>query len=152
MDLQTIKHSNMSALKNAVVLLVEDNAGDVWLTKEAFSQVNDDITIDVVVDGEEAIKYLERQAPYQAKKRPDIVLLDLNLPKWSGLKVLERVKKNVALLEIPIIILSTSNAEHDILNAYKHQANCFITKPIDYLTFFKIIKKINHFWLERGQS
>lgn len=149
MDLQIKTSSKTSHSKEIVALLVEDNTGDIWLTKEAFSQVNQDVTIDVVVDGEEAIKYLEKQPPYDIKPSPDIILLDLNIPKWNGLKVLKKIKDNSALQDIPIIILSTSNAEHDILNAYKNDANCFITKPIDYLTFFNIIEKIDNFWIKK---
>lgn len=129
------------------ILLVEDNNGDVWLTKEAFKNSEKNINIEVVVDGEEALDYLQKKAPYENRVKPDLILLDLNLPKWDGREVLKKIKADDDLKHIPVIVLTTSNAQHDVLSCYNSYANCFITKPVDYDSFFEIIKNIEAFWL-----
>ncbi|KAA3636781.1 MAG: response regulator [Bacteroidetes bacterium] len=134
--------------RQANILLIEDNSGDIWLTKEAFKQSNKKTNLEVVSDGVEAYKYLKNEPPYDNKPEPDLILLDLNLPKWDGRDVLKKVKLDDNLKHIPIIILTTSNAHKDVINCYKLYANCFITKPVDYESFFSIIKQIETFWLD----
>ncbi len=129
------------------ILLVEDNNGDVWLTKEAFKDSDKNINIEVVVDGEQALEYLQKRAPYEQRVKPDLILLDLNLPKWDGREVLKKIKSDDELKHIPVIVLTTSNAQHDVRSCYGSHANCFITKPVDYDSFFEIIKNIETFWL-----
>ena len=122
------------------ILLIEDNPGDVRLTQEA-------INLDVVMDGVEAIKFLRKEAPYTEAMTPDLILLDLNLPKRDGREVLEEIKTDDLLKRIPVVILTTSNAEQDILKSYNLHVNCYINKPVDFDRFFEIIQKIEDFWL-----
>jgi CheY-like chemotaxis protein len=138
----------MAPKRAANILLIEDNSGDVWLTQEAFKQSKKDINLEVAKDGVEAYKFLKKVAPFENKPTPDLILLDLNLPKWDGRDVLKKVKSDDALKHIPIIILSTSNAKKDVINCYKLHANCFITKPVDYESFFSIIRQIETFWID----
>jgi chemotaxis family two-component system response regulator Rcp1 len=138
----------MGQKRQANILLIEDNSGDIWLTKEAFKQSKTDTNLEVVSDGVEAYDYLTNKPPFEEKPQPDLILLDLNLPKWDGRDVLKKVKSDDALKHIPIIILTTSNAQKDVVNCYKLHANCFITKPVDYESFFSIIKQIETFWIE----
>jgi len=138
----------MGQKRQTNILLIEDNSGDIWLTKEAFKQSNKNTNLEVVSDGVEAYNYLTNQPPFENKPHPDLILLDLNLPKWDGRDVLRKVKSNERLKHIPIIILTTSNAQKDVHNCYKLHANCFITKPVDYETFFSIIKQIETFWID----
>lgn len=128
------------------ILLVEDNPGDVLLTQEAFLESNIAINLHVAYDGIEAVDFLMQQGDYADAISPDIVLLDLNLPRMDGRQVLERVKSNDQLKHIPIIVLTTSAAEEDILHSYDLHANADITKPIDLLEFMEIIKVTNQFW------
>jgi chemotaxis family two-component system response regulator Rcp1 len=129
------------------ILLVEDNPGDVRLTLEAFKEgkVNNDIG--VVTDGVEALAYLRRQGPYADVPRPDVILLDLNLPKKDGYEVLAEIKQDPDLKRIPVVILTTSKAERDILQTYYMHANCYITKPVDLNQFITVVKSIETFWL-----
>lgn len=129
------------------ILLIEDNPGDVRLTKEAFKESEKDTHLEVVTDGIEAIKYLRKEPPYEDKPSPDLILLDLNLPKWDGREVLGVIKADEILKRIPVVVLTTSNAGVDILKSYDLHANCFINKPIDFDQFFEIIHKIEDFWL-----
>lgn len=129
------------------ILLVEDNPGDVRLAQEAFKQGNLKVQLDVVMDGMEAIHYLHRRMPYQYSNRPDLILLDLNLPKKDGREVLWEIKKDPNLRFIPVVILTTSTAEQDILQSYNLHVNCYINKPLDFDRFFDIIKRIEEFWL-----
>ncbi len=131
----------------AEVLLVEDNAADVRMTQEAMNEGALQKNLTVVGDGEAAIRYLLRQAPYESAPRPDLILLDLNLPKKSGSDVLAQIKQNDALKAIPIVVLTTSKAEEDIIKSYSLRANCFITKPADFETFADIVHYIETFWL-----
>ncbi len=129
------------------ILLVEDNPGDVRLTQEAFKETNISNHLSVVGDGVDAMAFLLREGDYADVVRPDIVLLDLNLPRKSGRDVLEEVKGDPALRNIPIVVLTTSRAEQDVLSAYGHHANCFITKPVDLEQFIDIVRSIGQFWL-----
>lgn len=130
-----------------IVLLIEDNPGDVRLTQEAFKEDNKDVTLEAVNDGVEALSYLRKEGQYSEKQTPDLILLDLNLPKWDGRKVLKEIKGDPLLRRIPVVVLTTSNAGADILKSYDLHANCFINKPIDYDDFFNIIHNIGEFWL-----
>lgn len=128
------------------ILLVEDNPGDVRLTEEALKETNIRNMLNVVRDGLEALDYLRCTGKYSNAVRPDIMLLDLNLPKKDGREVLEEIKKDEWLKEIPVVVLSTSNAENDIIRAYKYHANCYITKPINFDQFVNIIRSTIDFW------
>jgi two-component system, chemotaxis family, response regulator Rcp1 len=129
------------------ILLVEDNAGDVRLTIEALRENRVQINLYVARDGEEAMAFLNRIEPFEDAVRPDLILLDLNLPKKDGREVLEEIKCNPFLKRIPVVVLTTSSAETDILKSYDLHANCFITKPVDLDQFLKVIKSIEDFWL-----
>jgi len=129
------------------ILLIEDNMGDVRLTQEAFKDSKILNNIHYVLDGVEAIKYLKKEAEYKDVVRPDIILLDLNLPKKSGREVLEEIKQDNNLKNIPVVILTVANSEEDILKSYSLHANCFITKPISIDKFFAVVKAIEDFWL-----
>lgn len=129
------------------VLLVEDNPGDVRLTQEAFKEAKIFIKLDVTMDGAEAIKFLRKEGEYADVVTPDLILLDLNLPKKDGREVLKEIKTDDTLKRIPVVILTTSNAEQDILKSYNLHVNCYINKPVDFEKFFDIIQKIEEFWL-----
>jgi CheY-like chemotaxis protein len=129
------------------LLLIEDNPGDVRLTQEAFKEGKLTYQMDVVMDGVEAIHFLRRRPPYENAATPDIILLDLNLPKKDGREVLAEIKADENLRRIPVIVLTTSNAEQDILKSYDLHVNCYINKPVDFDRFFDIIQKIEDFWL-----
>jgi chemotaxis family two-component system response regulator Rcp1 len=129
------------------VLLVEDNPGDVRLTKEAFKEGKIAVRLSVVMDGVEATKYLNKEGEYADVPTPDLILLDLNLPKKDGREVLHDIKTHPDLKRIPVVILTTSNAEQDIMHSYNLHANCYINKPVDFDQFFVIIEKIEEFWL-----
>ncbi|MCF8280248.1 MAG: response regulator, partial [Bacteroidales bacterium] len=117
------------------------------LAQEAFKEGKLDVHLDVVMDGLEAILFLHKKTPYQDCNRPDLILLDLNLPKKDGREVLAEIKEDHFLRSIPVVILTTSNAEQDVLHSYNLHVNCFINKPVDFDRFFDIIKKIEDFWL-----
>ncbi len=129
------------------ILLIEDNPGDVRLTQEAFKEGSINIRLDVVMDGVEAIKYLNKESPYELAVTPDIILLDLNLPKKDGREVLQDIKSDSKLKRIPVVVLTTSNAQQDILKSYNLHVNCYVNKPVDFDKFFDIIQKIEDFWL-----
>ncbi|MBV8939766.1 MAG: response regulator [Alphaproteobacteria bacterium] len=129
------------------ILLVEDNLGDIVLTREAFEEIRLGNALHVVEDGEEALDYLFQRGKYADAKPPDLILLDLNLPKLSGKEVLEAIKHDPRLMLIPVIVLTTSEEERDVLDVYKRNANCFITKPVDIQQFLKVIRLIESFWL-----
>jgi len=130
------------------VLLVEDNVGDVRLTREALRDAKVRNNLHVVPDGVEAMAFLRRQGQYAGVSRPDLVLLDLNLPKKGGLEVLEEIKTDAALQHIPVVILTTSQAEQDIVQSYRRRANAYVTKPVDLEQFLKVVGSIEQFWLE----
>ena len=129
------------------ILLVEDNPGDVLLTQEAFSEGRYLPRLSVVEDGEEALTFLRRLGIYSDAPRPDLILLDLNLPRKDGRELLAEVKEDPDLRYIPIIVLTTSNAEQDVRRAYKLHANCYLTKPLDMDDFLKKVRSIEEFWL-----
>jgi chemotaxis family two-component system response regulator Rcp1 len=129
------------------VLLVEDSLGDVRLTREAFKDAKVHINLHVVSDGAEAMAFLGREGEYAKVPRPDLILLDLNLPKKDGREVLQEVKESPALKSIPVVILTTSASEADILRSYRLHANCYITKPVDLDGFLHVVKSIDDFWL-----
>ncbi len=128
------------------VLLVEDNPGDVRLTRIAMAQSKLLVNLSVVGDGVEALAFLHRTEAYADAPRADLILLDLNLPKKNGWEVLEEIKADEALRCVPVVVLTTSEAEEDVLSAYRHFANCFITKPIDFNQFVKTVQSIEDFW------
>lgn len=129
------------------ILLVEDNPGDIRLTKEVLKEGKIRNTLSVVMDGEEAMLYLRKEAQYEKAVTPDLVLLDLNLPKKDGREVLSLIKSDPTLVCIPVIILTTSSAENDIVNTYSNHANCYITKPVDFSQFVTVVRAIENFWL-----
>ncbi|MBD2409537.1 response regulator [Nostoc calcicola FACHB-3891] len=128
------------------VLLVEDNPGDAQLTRIALEDSKISIHLNVVEDGVEAMAFLRKQEKYFNAVHPDIVLLDLNLPKKDGREVLAEIKADENLKRIPVVVLTTSQAEEDIIKAYNLSANCYITKPVDFDQFVKIVKSIENFW------
>lgn len=128
------------------ILLVEDNLGDVRLTQEALKEGKVLNNLSIARDGEEAIDFLRRQGKYANAVRPDLILLDLNMPKKDGRAVLTDIKNDEELRDIPVVVLTTSVAEQDILKAYNLHANCYITKPVDLGQFIEVVKSINEFW------
>ncbi len=129
------------------ILLVEDNPGDVELVREALDSGTVRHNLYVVRDGVQALRYLHRQDEYAEKQHPDLVLLDLNLPRKSGREVLEAVKSDPALQWIPIVVLTSSKADEDINKSYTLHANCYVTKPVDFEQFMHVVKAIEDFWL-----
>jgi CheY-like chemotaxis protein len=129
------------------ILLVEDNPGDVRLTREALKEAKVRNRMDSVGDGVEAMAYLRRQGAHAKAPRPDVILLDLNLPKKSGLEVLREVKGDPDLKRIPIVVVTTSKAEQDIVRSYDLHANCYVTKPVDLAQFMEVVRSIEDFWL-----
>ncbi|MEA3307815.1 MAG: response regulator [Elusimicrobiota bacterium] len=141
--METMEQSNALPVK---ILLVEDNQDDVFLTIEAFKKVKVKNSIATVGDGVEALDYLRHKGEYSNVKRPDIILLDLNLPRKDGFEVLKEVKEDPELKAIPIIVLTASKADEDAVKSYAHYANCFISKPVRMEEFNKIIREIEEFW------
>jgi two-component system, chemotaxis family, response regulator Rcp1 len=129
------------------ILLVEDSPGDVRLTREALRDAKMHINLHVAEDGVEATAYLNREGKYADAVRPDLILLDLNLPKKNGRHVLQEIKESESLKSIPVVILTTSASEEDVLRSYQLHANCYITKPVDLDGFIKVVKSIDEFWL-----
>jgi chemotaxis family two-component system response regulator Rcp1 len=129
------------------ILLVEDNPGDVRLTQEAFKAGKIRNNLYVVRDGDEALDFLYRRNSFKDAPIPDMILLDLNLPKRDGREILEEIKSKDPLRRIPVVVLTTSKADEDVLRSYNLHANCFITKPIELDEFFKVIRMIENFWL-----
>lgn len=140
--------ASITELKPANVLLVEDNEDDVELTLEALEDSKVRMEIQVVSDGISAMAFLRREGEYADTPRPDLILLDLNLPLMDGREVLKKVKEDPNLTDIPIVVLTTSEDEGDILKAYQLHASCYISKPVDFLKFTEIIKQIEGFWLQ----
>jgi two-component system, chemotaxis family, response regulator Rcp1 len=128
------------------VLLVEDSPGDVRLTQEALKDVKVKIRLHVAQDGIQAMEFLRGEGKHSSAPRPDLILLDLNLPKKDGREVLQEIKESATLQSIPVVILTTSASDEDILRSYKLHANCYITKPVDLKGFLKVIKSIDAFW------
>ncbi|HXN71364.1 MAG TPA: response regulator [Candidatus Acidoferrales bacterium] len=131
------------------VLLVEDSPGDVRLTQEAFRDANSAVHLHVASDGIEAMAFLRREGIHSQAPRPDLILLDLNLPKMDGREVLAHIKDDAKLKTIPTVILTTSDAEADIVKSYQLQANCYLSKPVQLDAFETLVKSINDFWLTK---
>jgi chemotaxis family two-component system response regulator Rcp1 len=130
------------------ILLVEDNAADVRLTREALKDAKVHNQLHVAADGVEAMAFLRREGRHAGAPRPDLVLLDLNLPKKDGREVLEEIKQDAGLQNIPVVILTTSQAEEDVLRSYQLRANAYVTKPVDLERFLEVVRSIESFWLE----
>ncbi|MEU1047490.1 CheY-like chemotaxis protein [Streptomyces ambofaciens] len=130
------------------VLLVEDDPGDELMTREAFEDNKIGNTLHVVRDGEEALDFLYRRGPHADAPRPDLILLDLNLPKYDGRQVLEKIKNEEELAHIPVVVLTTSAAEEDILRSYKLHANAYVTKPVDLDQFIAAVRQIDDFFVQ----
>ena len=128
------------------ILLVEDNLDDVFLTQEALRESKISNNLSVAGDGLQALDFLRREGAYSDAPRPDIVLLDLNLPKKDGRWVLEQIKTDDRLKHLPVVIMTTSRAEHDVLKSYRLHANCYVTKPVDFDEFISIVHSIEEFW------
>ena len=129
------------------ILLVEDSPGDVRLTEEAMIDSRVKNKLNVVMDGEEAMRYLKRDGEYSDVNLPDLILLDLNLPRKDGREVLKEIKQDPELKKIPVVILTTSRSEQDIIKTYESHANCYISKPVDLEEFLRVVRSINDFWL-----
>ena len=134
--------------KPVEILLVEDNEGDVGLIEEVFEEAKIRNNLHIAEDGEEAILFLHGEGKFSGSPRPDIILLDLNLPKKDGREVLREIKEDSNLKNIPVVVLTTSGAEKDILRAYDLHANAYVTKPLDFDQFIMVVKSIANFWLE----
>ena len=139
--------SELDLAKPIDILMVEDNAGDARLAEEAFKESKMMNTLHRVKDGVEALAFVRRMDAFADAPRPDIILLDLNLPKKDGRQVLEELKNDPDLKTIPVVVLTTSEAEQDILKSYELHANCYITKPVDLDKFMGIVKRLEDFWL-----
>ncbi len=132
--------------KPAEVLLVEDNPGDVELTREALAESKVAVNLSVVGDGVEALAFLRREGEHRDAPRPDLIILDLNLPKKDGRQVLEEMKADRNMSTIPVVVLTTSEAEEDVLRSYELHANAYVTKPLDFMRFSEIVQRIDEFW------
>ena len=130
------------------ILLVEDNPGDVRLTREALRDAKVRNNLHVVADGAEALAFLERRGQYADVPRPDVILLDLNLPRKSGREVLDEIKNNPAFSQIPVVVLTSSQAEQDVLESYRLRANAYVTKPVGFEQFLSVIRSFEQFWLQ----
>ncbi|MGB9302473.1 MAG: response regulator [Mycobacterium sp.] len=130
------------------ILLVEDDPGDELITREAFEHNKVSNRLNVAHDGQEGLDYLYKRAPFQDAVRPDLILLDLNLPKYDGRQLLEKVKSDPDLCRIPVVVLTTSSAEEDILRSYRLHANAYVTKPVDLDQFVSAVRQIDEFFLQ----
>ena len=139
--------ASLTANQKFEILLVEDNPGDVLLTQEAFREGRLAHHLSIVEDGEEAMRFLRQEGGYASSPKPDVILLDLNLPKKDGRELLAEIKEDPALRYIPIIVLTTSDAEQDVWKAYRLHANCYLTKPVDLDDFIRKIRSFEDFWL-----
>jgi chemotaxis family two-component system response regulator Rcp1 len=133
------------------VLLVDDSPGDVKLTQEAFRDANPSVHLHVASDGVEAMAFLRHEPPHYRARRPDLILLDLNLPKMDGREVLAHIKEDDSLKTIPIVILTASGAEGDVTRGYELHANCYLYKPVQFDEFANLVKSINDFWLIKAR-
>lgn len=139
---------NPTGLTGAIeILMVEDNPGDARLTMEGFKGAAVAHNLSVVEDGVEAMAHLHREGKYADARRPDLILLDINLPRMDGREVLSAIKSDDDLRRIPVVVLTTSDAEEDILRMYNLHANCYLTKPLDLEKFIEVVRSIEHFWL-----
>lgn len=133
--------------KEIKILLVEDNDGDIFLTLEALKEARIHNEIDVVKDGEKALQYLNKENEFANAETPDLILLDINLPKVDGKEVLAKIKNDDVLKVIPVVMLTTSDSERDIMDSYQNHANCYITKPVDFQKFIDVIQTVKNFWI-----
>lgn len=139
--------SNPGSVRLIELLLVEDNPGDIRLTQEAFGEGRVTNTLHVVKDGVEAMAFLRREGKHHHAPRPDLILLDLNLPKRDGREILQDIKADEDLKRIPVVVLTTSQAEEDVLKSYNLNANCYICKPVEFEKFLHVVQMIENFWL-----
>jgi len=137
----------MTEVRPIDILLVEDDPGDELITREAFEHNKIKNNLHVARDGEEGLDFLYRRGEFGGAPRPDLILLDLNLPKYDGRQLLEQIKSDADLCHIPVVVLTTSAAEEDILKSYKLHANAYVTKPVDLEGFLRVVKSIDNFWL-----
>jgi len=142
---------NMSQLSESVklidILLVEDDAGDVLLTQKALQKGKVVNSLNVAVDGVEAMEYLRQEGKFKDASRPDLILLDLNMPRKDGRETLAEIKNDPELRSIPVVILTTSGADYDVMESYDLQANCYVTKPVDLAQFTNVVQTLKEFWL-----
>jgi len=131
------------------ILLVEDNEGDIFLAREAVAELETEVTLNVVKNGENALRYLRKEKNFKDKVSPDLILLDINLPKLNGLDVLKRLKENDSTKKIPVIMLTTSSSPDDIADSYRNYANCYIIKPNDPKDLSETVQQIQNFWFNR---
>lgn len=136
----------MTKNKPITILMAEDNATDIMLTKEALAHAKVINTLHVVEDGQEALDFLHRRGQYAKMPRPDLILLDLNMPRKNGQEVLAEIKEDDELKHIPVVVLTTSKAEEDVLKAYGLFANCYVIKPVDFDVFAEVVRSIQQFW------
>jgi len=141
------KGVNIMKAKLIDILLVEDNPGDVDLTREALEESKIKNNLYVAIDGQQALDFLYKKGKYSDSPKPDLILLDLNLPNIDGRTVLENIKEHKDLRRIPVVILTSSKAEEDIIKAYNLHANCYVQKPLDYNSFTEMVKNIELFWM-----
>lgn len=134
-------------LRPIEIMLVEDNPGDVRLTVEALKEARMTNALHVTQDGVEAMSFLRREQPYGEAPRPDLIILDLNLPKKDGREVLTEIKGDPTLRQIPVVVMTTSSDDRDVLRAYDHHVNCYITKPVDFDQFVRVVRSVDDFWL-----
>jgi CheY-like chemotaxis protein len=139
--------NDVTVIKPIDILLVEDNPGDVRLVVESLKDSKIRNSMSIVEDGEAAMAFLRRKGQYAKAIRPDLILLDLNLPKKNGREVLAEFKADPDLKRIPVVVITSSSGDEDVLAAYNHSANCYITKPVDLKQFVKVVKSIEEFWL-----
>lgn len=137
--------------KEVKILLVEDNEGDIVLTLEAMKALQLSNCIQIARDGEEAMQYLQKEGRFENAETPDLVLLDINLPRMNGKEVLAQIKNDEFLMTIPVVMLTTSDSEKDILESYQNHANCYITKPAGYKKFINVVSMIKDFWINIAQ-
>lgn len=133
--------------KEVNILLVEDNEGDILLTLEALKEAKIHNEINVIKDGDAALDYLHKRGKYENAESPDLILLDINLPKMDGIEVLSHIKSDEQLMVIPVVMLTTSESEKDIFESYQSHANCYITKPVNFENFMEVIQTIKDFWI-----
>lgn len=138
----------MTKPQSLKILLVEDNEGDILLTREALGDQWTRDSLEVARDGEQALDYLQQLVAEANRELPDLILLDINLPRMDGKELLSKLKTNPAFCHIPVIMLTTSTSGRDILDAYSAQANCYITKPVDFERFVDVIRSVEHFWTQ----
>lgn len=137
----------MTFTKPVQILLVEDNEGDIYLTQEAFKEDKFKNELSIVRDGEEAISYLLKEEPFANATTPDMILLDINLPKMNGKEVLRVIKSHSLFKTIPVVMLTTSSSEKDVFESYSGYANCYIVKPVKLESFISVVKSIENFWI-----